>query len=159
MYSANAQAATVDQAFAANVWQDNGNNIPWAYRGPWLSPILYRHKWYETPYYRKRLRQVRVDGYGTVDFSVAWDFAGAETLVASNVLASTAGGVFGAVDGTVFGAADGSLFGAPNLQRARFFSLGVGNAFSIVFSATSGTPDAVTSYITMVVGKRDLVFS
>jgi hypothetical protein len=149
----------VDHCYASGVWQDNSANFEWIYRGPWLSPILYRHKWYETPYYRKSLRQMRVDGYGTVDLSTAWDFAGDETLIDTDVLAATAGGTFGAVDGTTFGAVDGTLFGAPSVQRYRAFSLGIGNAFSIVFSGTDNAPAAITSYIVMVAGRRDQVFS
>lgn len=155
LYSAKATSAVVDQCFVPDVWTDNGQSMGWAYRGPWQSPVFYRHKWFQTPYYRKRLRQVRADGYGTVDFSLATDFAGVETLWQSDVFSSAAGGVFGASDGTVFGASDGSLFGAPSLVRARFYSLGVANAFSVVFSATSDTADAVTSYILMVQPRRD----
>lgn len=155
LFSAKATSAVVDQCFVPGVWQDNGANFTWAYRGPWQSPVFYRHKWYQTPYYRKRLRQVRADGYGTVDFSLATDFAGLETLWQSNVFASTAGGTFGASDGTVYGGSDGSLFGAPSLQRARFYSMGVANAFSVVFSATSNTADAITSYILMVQSRKD----
>ena len=54
---------------------------------------------------------------------------------------------------------DGSLFGAPSIQRYRAFSLGVANSFSIVFSATSSTADAVTSYICMVVPRKDMVMT
>lgn len=158
LYSAKSTAAIVDQMFVPNVYQDNGMNFQWAWRGPWQSPMFYRHAWYQTPYYRKRLRQVRIDGFGTVDFSMALDFAGDETLVASNVLASSGtGSIFGGSDGTTFGAADGSLFGVPSIQRARFFSLGVANAFSVVFSATSSTADSITSYIMMLVARRDMV--
>ena len=162
LFDARATSALVDQAFVSGVWQDNGSNFQWVYRGPWLSPVYYRHKWYETPYYRKRMRQMRVDGYGTVDFSLAKDFAGAETLWASSIFGAQAisgGAVFGGSDGSVYGAADGSYYGPPSIFRYRAFSLGVANSFSIVFSATSNTPDAITSYIAMVVPRKDMVMT
>lgn len=155
LYSAKATSAVVDQCFVPNIYQDNATNFQWAYRGPWQSPVFYRHKWYQTPYYRKRLRQVRMDGFGTVDFSLAKDFAGSETLLYSNILGGGTGGSF-AGTGT-YAATDGSLFGSTTLQRARFYTLGVANAFSVVFSATSNTADSITSYILMVTPRRDLV--
>ena len=87
------------------------------------------------------------------------DFAGAETLRKANIFTQAGGGTFGAADGTVFGAADGTVFGTAFLQRARFHSFGTGYAISIVLSSTSTTPDLVTSFILMVVGRRDQVVS
>src|SRR6185437_3546473 len=123
LFSAKSTAAVVDQCFVPNVFTDNGSPMTWVWRSAWESPVFYRHKFYNTPYYKKRLRQVRADGFGTVDFSLAKDFAGAETLVAANVFAQPAGGTLGASDGTVFGAADGSLFGASAVARNQFYSL------------------------------------
>ena len=159
LYSAKSTAPIVEQCFTKGVWQDNGSPFTWTYRGPWSSPVFYRHKWYQTPYYKKRFRQIRIDGYGTVDISTAMNFVGLETLRKANIFSQTGGGVFGAADGTVFGAADGTVFGSAFLQRARFHSFGAGYAISIVLSATSTTPDLVTSFILMVVGRRDQVVS
>jgi hypothetical protein len=159
LYSAKATAAFVDQCFTPGVYADNGSAVTWFWKSAWESPVFYRHKFYNTPYYRKRLRQVRADGFGTVDFSLAKDFAGLETLVESNVFAQISGGTFGASDGTVFGASDGSLFGASSVARNRFYALGVANAFSTVFGSTSSTSDAVFSYILLITPLRDLVVS
>lgn len=153
--AANRNAAFVSQTFQPGVFQDNGANFTWIWRGPWQSPTFYRRRRFPTPYFRKRLRQVRVDGFGTVDFSVAKDFAGLESLWQANV--------FG-YPSTVGTWADAGIFGDPNsvfspgsVQRARFYSLGVANAFSMVFSATSNSADSIFEYTMMVTDRRDSV--
>lgn len=156
LYSAKATAAIVDQAFVPGVFTDNGSAMPWVWRGPWQSPSFFRRRLFPTPYYRKRLRQVRMDGSGTVDFSLAKDFAGAETLISSNVLANIAGGTFGGA-GTFGGS--GFFGGGSSIQRARFYSLGVANAFSMVFSATSTTADSVDSFLLILKDRVDGVVS
>lgn len=158
LYSAKSTSAIVDQCFVAGLYTDNGNPMTWVWRSAWESPVFYRHKFYNTPYYRKRLRQVRCDGQGTVDFSLAKDFAGAETLIEANALAPASGPtVWGASDGSVWGGI--GIWGPPSVQRNQFYSLGVANAFSVVFGATSSTADAVFSYILLVTPLRDLVVS
>lgn len=157
LYSAKATSAIVDQCFVPSVYTDNGSPMTWFWRGPWQSPTFYRRRRFPTPWFRKRLRQVRLEGFGTVDFSIAKDFAGLETLIRANCLANVSGGTYGAVDGTVYGAADGTLYGSPSVTRARFFSLGVANAFSLVFSATSNTPDTVLEYTMMLTDRKDMV--
>jgi hypothetical protein len=158
LYSAKATSAVVDQCFVNNTFTDNGSNMTWVWRGSWQSPLIYRHHRYQTPEFRKRLRQLRVDGYGTVDVSVAKDFAGQETLVRSNALAANNLGTFGASDGSVFGAPDSSMFGSPSVQRVRINAgFGVANAFSFVFGATSSTADAVLSFMATFLDRRDLI--
>lgn len=156
LYSAKATAGIVDQCFAPGVTQDNGANFQWVWRGPWQAPSFVRRRLSPTPYYRKRLRQVRMDGSGTVDFSLAKDFAGAETLISSNVLANLSGGTFGGA-GTFGGS--GFFGGGSSIQRARFYSLGVANAFSMVFSATSSTADSVDSFLLILKDRVDGVVS
>ena len=148
----------MDQCFVPGTYTDNGSNMTWVWRGPWQSPTFYRRRRFPTPYFRKRLRQVRVDGNGTVDFSIATDFTGNESLVRANALAATSGN-FGGSDGSLYGAVDGSVFGSPSVTRARFFSLGVANAFSLVFGSTSSTQDQVYEYVMMLQDRRDLVVS
>ena len=161
LYSAKSTAPIVDQCLVDGVYTDNGQPMTWVWRGPWQSPSFYRRRLFPTPYYRKRLRQVRLDGFGTVDFSLARDFAGMETLWRANVLAANGGGVFGAADGSIYGGADGSVFGASDqpVVQARFFSLGVANSYSLVFGSTSSTPDAVYSYLMILHDRVDLVVS
>jgi len=154
LYSAKSTSAKVDQCFVPGVTQDNGANFTWVWRGPWQSPTFYRRRRFPTPYFRKRLRQVRMEGQGTVDFSLAKDYAGAETLIASNILGTNTGGMFGGTGS--FGGT--GLFGdAATINRQRFYSLGVANVFSLVFGATSSTQDALYSYTLMVADRKDSV--
>lgn len=165
LYSAQPVSAIVDQCLVPGAFTDNAAAIKWYWRGPWQSPSFYRRRRFPTPYFRKRLRQVRVMGAGTVDFSLAKDFAAVETLWAANVfggvppltyLASSSAGVFGAADGTVYGAPDGSVFGGGStIQEARLYSLGVGFAFSLVVGATSSTQDQVHLYAMILADRRD----
>jgi hypothetical protein len=157
LYSAKDTSAIVDQCFVPGTLVDNGTPFLWRWRGPWQSPTFYRRRRFPTPYFRKRLRQVRFDGTGTVDVSLATDFFGGEVLKQSNAF-NPASSTFGGAG--VYGGADGSLFGdQPALSRARLYSLGVANAWSMVFSATSSTQDMVTSYVLMVTDLKDLVQS
>jgi hypothetical protein len=154
MYSAKSTAAIVDQCFASGINQDNGSNFFWYWRGPWQSPSFFRRRLFPTLYYRKRLRQMRFDGAGTVDVSLAKDFAVQESLVRSNVFASGAGTNFGGPQ--PFGGPQ--IFGnTGSIQRARAYTLGVANAFSVVFSSTSSTADSVDSYLLIMHDRKDLV--
>jgi hypothetical protein len=152
-----AGSAIVDQCFVPGVTVDNGTPFLWRWRGPWQSPTFYRRRRFPTPYYKKRFRQVRFDGSGTVDFSLGTDFAGGEVLWKTNAFTAPSS-VFGASDGSTFGGA--GLFGDnPTIGRAEAFSLGVHNAISIVFSATSSSADSVYSFVLMVTDRKDLVTS
>ena len=157
LYQAAADAAKVDQCFASNVYTDRGAAMTWVWRGPWQSPSFYRRRRFPTPYFKKRLRQVRAQGQGTVDFSLARDFAGYETLVRSNIFSSAGGGTFGGADGSVFGAADGTVFGASAVQLARIYGQGVADAFSLVFGSTSSSQDMVFMYMMSLVDRRDQI--
>lgn len=156
LYSAKSTAAIVDQCFVPNTWTDNGNQVKWSWSGPWQSPSFYRRRLFPTTYFRKNLRQVRVEGSGQVDYSVATNFAGAGSVKGTDVLA-VAGGIFGANDGTIFGANDGTIFGAPSVSRARFYSIGVADAWSQIFSATSNQPAEVDSYTLFITDRKDMV--
>lgn len=155
LYSAKSSSGIVDQCFAPGVTVDNGSPFTWVWRGPWQSPTFYRRRLFPTPYYRKRLRQVRLHGTGTVDFSLAKDFAGLETLVQANMLAPPNSAVWGATDGSVWGGT--GLWGTPSVQFGRAYTLGVANAFSVVFSATSTTQDAIEMYLLVLKDRVDLV--
>jgi len=158
LYSAKSSgSAIVDQCFVPGVYTDNGTPFTWRWRGPWQSPTFYRRRRFPTPYFRKRFRQIRFDGYGTVDFGIGTDFAGGEVTWLTDAFAQ-GGSNFGAADGSTFGGA--GLFGdTPSISRARAYSLGVHNAVSIVFSSTSTTADLVASYVLMVEDRKDLVVS
>lgn len=157
LYSAKPTGGIVDRCFAPGTLVDNGTPFLWIWKGPWQSPSYTpRHRRVgPTPYYRKRLRQFRADGRGTVDFSLAKDFAVTESLIRANFLGTPE------VDDTWAGATswavDGLWAAGGAIRRARAHSLGVANAFSVVFSATSITDDGVTSYTLMMEDRRDMV--
>lgn len=159
LYSAKSTGAYIDQAFVAGTYTDNGNPMPWSWSGPWQSPTFYRRRRFPTPYYRKRLRQLRFDGYGNVDFSLAKDFSGGAVQLGTNVF-NYSGATQDFAGSGYFGAADGSVWGGtPSLSRARYFSLGVANAFSLVFSGTTSDPATVYSYVLEITDRKDLIVS
>jgi hypothetical protein len=165
LYSAKDTAAIVDRCFAPGVNTDNGQPFTWTWKGPWQSPSFYRRRRFPTPYFRKRLRQLRIEGNGHVDVSLATDFFDqGEVLKQKNVFTSD-DTTFG--DSMVYGAIDGTIFGeASGVKRARLFSLGVANAFSVVFSnqfsvldGDDPTKDYVFAYNMVVTDRRDLIQS
>jgi hypothetical protein len=157
LYSAKATSAIVDQCFVPNLYTDNGSNYTWIWRGPWMSPTFYRRRRFPTPWFRKRIRQMRIRGFGAVDLYLAKDFTGLESLVEANLYGPQQGGTFGAADGTVFGANDGSLFGAPSSLLAIVYGQGVANAWSVVVSSTSSSSDGVYEIVMALTDRRDLV--
>lgn len=159
LFSAKASGgAIVDKCFVPGTYTDNGTAFKWWWRGPWQSPTFYRRRRFPTPYFKKNFRQIRYDGSGTVDFSLATDFAGNEVLQTPNAFGTQAPSNFGASDGSTFGGL-GTFGDFPSITRARNYSLGVHDAISVVFSATSQTADTVTSYVLMVTDRKDMVVS
>jgi hypothetical protein len=117
------------------------------WRGPWQSPSFYRRRLFPSVWYRKRLRQIRLEGFGTVDYYLSKDFITTETLIRQNCFPGTLGGP------STFGG--GGTFGGPGtfggsqvvpVGQAQVYSLGVARAFSQVFSSTSNTQDEVLGY-------------
>jgi len=156
LFSAKSTAAVLDQCFVPNVMQDNGANFTWVWRGPWQSPSFFRRRLYPSTYYRKRLRQIRLEGFGTVDYYLARDFLLNESLIRANCFPGTLTGLqpFGGGGGT-FGSGSGVFGGGGPVGKAELFSLGVANAFSQVFSATSSTQDEVLSYTLALTDRVD----
>jgi hypothetical protein len=155
LYSAKSTGAIVDQCFAPNVTQDNGANFTWVWRGPWQSPSFYRRRMYPSTWYRKRLRQIRLEGWGNVDYYLAKDFLLSESLIRQNCFPGTLSGqaTFG---GPGMFAGPIGLFGGGNpVGEADIFSLGVARAFSQVFSATSNTQDEVLAYTLALTDRVD----
>jgi hypothetical protein len=154
LHSAKSTAPILDRCFVPGLTQDNGQNFTWVWRGPWQSPSFYRRRMYPSTWYRKRLRQIRIEGYGNVDYYLGKDFVPTETLIRSNVFPGTLSGLanFG---GT--GAYGGpGVFGGTGLSgQAEIFSLGVARAFSQVFSATSNTQDQVLGYTLALTDRVD----
>lgn len=131
--SASAGTPIVNQCFVPGIMVDSGTPFTWRWRGPWQSPMFYRRRLFPTPYFRKRLRQLRVEGVGTVDCSCAVDRdPSSETLKQANI----------------FGGAT-----VPTL--ARMYSFGVHYAFGMGFSGTSTTSDMVLAYELGITDRRD----
>lgn len=142
LYSAKADSAIVDRAFVSGVSTDNGSAMPWHWKGPWLSPGADLRRTRATPYHRKRWRQIRVEGSGTVDFSIAKDFTGSEVIVRNDIFPVEESETFGG-SGTFGGE---GLFGdGATVRRADMHSLGVARVLSVVVGATSDGPAAVYS--------------
>lgn len=153
LYSAKSTSTIVDQCFVTGVNVDNGTAFKWRWAGPWQSPSFYRRRLFPTVFYKKRLRQVRFEGSGSIDYSMAFDFFTTEQLIASNLFGA-GGSLFG---GTGSYGVDGIFGDVPPVSQARLNSLGVHNAFSAVFSATSLTADEVISYTFMITDRKDSV--
>jgi hypothetical protein len=154
LYAAKATAATLDQCFAPNVTTDNGVNFTWVWRGPWQSPSFYRRRLYPSTWYRKRLRQIRMEGFGTVDYYLAKDFIITESLIRPNIFPGTLSGLSAFGGSGTFGG-PGIFGGGGPVGQADIFSLGVARAFSQVFSATSNTQDEVLAYTLALTDRVD----
>ena len=128
-------AGRAAQAFTPTVYQDFGANFTWSWTGPWQSPTFYRRRRFPTPYFRKRLRQIRYDGLGQVDVSLARDWGLSATSLATDVFAN-------------------STIITPGTRK---HGQGVANVFSMIFSGTYSTQATVTSYTWMVADRKDQV--
>jgi hypothetical protein len=155
LYSAKATAAVVDRCFTPNVAQDNGAAFTWTWKGPWQSPSFYRRRMYPSTWYRKRLRQIRIEGFGSVDYYLAKDFFIVESLIRQNLFPGTLEGLFTFGGSGVFGGPTGHFGGGGPVGQADIFSLGVARAFSQVFSATSNTQDEVLAYTLALTDRVD----
>ena len=155
LYSAKGTSAVVDRCFTPNTYTDNGNAFTWFWRGPWQSPSYARRRRFPTPYYRKRLRQLRYDGSGYVDFYIAKDFIGSEVLQHQNIFNYDPSADLFAGSGTFAGT--GFFAGQAGVVEARAYTLGVANSFSIVFTGSSSSPATVNSYTMLLTDRKDLV--
>lgn len=116
LYRADAlfNAHRVSRCYVSGTRQDNGSNFTAYWKGPWLS--------FDQPYRNKRLRQVHVDGSGTVDALLGTDFAAA-----------------GSIGTDIF-------TGATTQAATRLYNLGVGRAFSFEISGTHNSAMELDAY-------------
>lgn len=133
LYGANTVTGSIQQLFVPGLYTNNGSPITWQWQGAWQSPTFYRRRRFPTSWYRKNFRQLRIEGSGTVDVSVAADFQAGAVLKQSDVFNGL----------------------SPSVNQARVHSLGVHKALSPVFGATSSTLDQVNSYTWMITDRRD----
>jgi hypothetical protein len=120
---------------------DYGADIAWHWFAPWQSPSFYRRRRFPTPYYRKRLRQVRTRGLGKIGLTCAYDF--------QNNAGNPETGVF-AVTNDMF--ASSSL---PSLQK--FYGFGVANGFQMQFSGADQNPATLIEYTLMLNDRTDQI--
>jgi hypothetical protein len=143
LYAAQAAAAIVDKSYVPGTTQDNGQNFPAYWRGPWVT--------FQEPYVRKRLRQIHMDGKGVVDLYLARDFRGGDELVRASVFQLPISTTFGSGT-TTFGGA-GSFGDASAQDQAVLPTLGVGRSFSVLVTGTSNQDLEVDS-VTMNIQRR-----
>lgn len=120
--------ALVEKAFVQDVYADNSTAYSSFWQGAWLAPNGEKKK--PNPYIRKRLREVRFDGIGAVDFYLATDFAGGSALKKSSIF-TFATSTFG---GTGSYGGSGTFGEVPDLQLGRAPTPGAGRAFSLKFT-------------------------
>lgn len=142
-YSAKAGSAFVDRCFVPGVVQDNGTNYTSTWKGAWLTN--------KAPFLRKRVRQVHVDGSGSVDLLLTRDFAAADEL-AKGDLFKTNTTTFG---GTGLFGVDGVFGDLTTLQEARKFTPGVGRAWSVGFSKTTNATFEIDSFTVAFTPRTD----
>jgi len=129
-----AAATTVAQLFVPNLYTDEFATMNWHWYGPWQSPSFYRRRRFPTPYYQKRLTQVRTRGYGNLNFDYAVNYdVSTATNVATNVYGTT---------GTI-----------P--LKSRHFSFGVADTFQMRFSGADANPAALYDYTLYVTDRTD----
>jgi hypothetical protein len=127
---------------------DYGGNVSWHWYSPWQSPSFYRRRRFATPYYRKRLRQVRIRCYGKVGFTASYNF-GADALKPDLVFTQDA-----LTDSELPGFVP-SAAGVPGLAIFRGF--GVGNVFQMKFSGADQQPVGLIEYTLMINDRSDMI--
>jgi hypothetical protein len=153
LYSAKSSSAVVDQCLVSGTSTDNGAAMQWFWKGPGLSPAGDLRRTRATPYRRKRWRQIRVEGFGTVDFSIAKDSAPVESLVRADIFPTDPSTTF-AGSGT-FGGAGSTFGGGAAVQRADLHSLGVARVLSVVVGATSRDRASIYSMTHLVTDRSN----
>lgn len=145
LYASNNGIARVSKAFVSGVHQDNAANYTAYWKGPWQS--------FKTPYLRKRMRQIHLDGTGPLDLYVARDFNAGSDLADSNLLVVTSetfggSGYFGSPDTGTFG-------GASDTQEDEVYTLGVGRSWSVIFQAATDSAMEIDAYAMSITPRKD----
>jgi hypothetical protein len=150
LFSAIPTAARVDKCYVIDQLQDNGANYTVQWTGPWLSVSgVYRHRYLQEPYRNKRIREIHVDGAGTVDAYISKDFGLSSTLILTDIFFYT--GTVNTYGGSGTSGVEGFFGGNATQAARRLYTLGVCRVFSFQIQSTSINPfemDAYTPYIT-----------
>lgn len=141
LYAVKATGTVLDKCYQAGVYQDNGNDFTTSWTGPWLA--------FKEPYRHKRVRQIHIEGRGTVNVYVGQNFLKSMPLVKSDAFAlvSAGGHFFG--DTTLYGG--GEIFGDQIEQgEVRIYSLGVARSFSVQFQNLDENDIEIDAYTMMI---------
>ena len=142
----------IGQLFVPDTYTDFGSAYPWRWAGPWHAPGIARRRIIFSPSIRKRLRALRVDGFGRAKLTVNKDFYESDTPVfAQNPDGSVSTTLFALPESTTlgssttyFGDIDSSAspplttgpttFGdATSMSQARAWGQGVARSWSLTF--------------------------
>lgn len=142
-------SSDIGQLFVPDTYTDFGSAYPWRWAGPWLAPGQARVVY---PATRKRLRALRVDGFGRAKLTVDKDFYNSDTPVSSqNPNGSVSTTLFALPESTTLGSSttffgdyDGSTtpptlkasttFGdTASMSQARVWGQGVARSWSLTF--------------------------
>jgi hypothetical protein len=146
LFAANSETAKISRCFVPGATQDNGANFTAYWKGPWQTEGL--------PDYRKRLRQLHLDGIGPFDVYLATDFGPDETLAKASVCSTATGTLFG---GTLTFAGAGVYGDVIPTQEDRAHTLGVARAFSVIFTAATSTMMEIDSYTMKTIMRNNWV--
>jgi len=139
--TASASPARVDAIMCPAYTQDQVTNISCQWTGPWLT--------FGEPYRNKRVRQIFVDGNGTVDGYLAKDYksGGSSTLVKSDIFSYLSSGAIFGGSGTW---GSGTFGDTSATLKGRIYSLGVARAFSFEIRGATSNPFEMDSYTPMI---------
>lgn len=147
LFAADAGSAAVHKAFLSGVTQDAGTDFSWEWTGPWLT--------YGEPHLVKRVREIRADGTGSFTLQVARSFSSSPDNLDETVWESMgASGLFGPSDPDLYGGA-GTFGATPGVTERRYYTPGVGRAWSLKFSGTDALPSEIYSYMTAIDLRKD----
>jgi hypothetical protein len=145
-YAAKAGSAIVSKAFVPNVYQDNGANFESYWYGPYHI--------FGQPHIRKNVREIRFDGKGTIQVSIATDFATAPSFLEEVTFdpdTDTWGdsvGSWGVDDTTIWG-------GSIEIGSDELYTLGVARAWSVVFGNATDEELELDAYTMAIEMRRD----
>lgn len=137
LHGADSTGARVVKAFVPSISDDLGLPFQSFWWGPWLT--------FNSPYLRKRCRQIHFDGNGIFNFEVFKSFETSSdqdltTSIDLTIPTDTYGGSGNFGGSGAFGGA------AEQATEAKLYSLGVGRAWSVKVSSTVAQPFTLLSY-------------
>lgn len=148
LYAAKASAtAKVLRIMADGVTTDENSAFEAYWKSAWHA--------FDTPFLRKRMRQVHMDGMGVVTLQVAKNFRRTETDV-KDIDFAEAEGYWETDDDTDWEVDDGRVWeGDLELGEVEAFSLGTARAFSVIVRSDTDDDFRVDQYTTVTTMRKD----